>query len=242
MAIQAALGADIAMALDQCIPPDGAGAQASAVAMERSLRWGERCRRVHRRPDQALFGIVQGGSELRLRRRSARATADQGFHGYAHGGLGLGEAPELRAELIAAAQAILPASRPRYLMGLGRPEDLVRAIESGVDLFDCVVPTRHGRHGVLFTQQGRLMIKNSRFERDHGPPDPACDCPLCTSHSRSYLRHLIRCGDALGHRLASLHNLRFYLRILERARAAIASGAFAPLREELIETSRRTLG
>ena len=238
MEIQQALGADLAMALDECQPPDpGEGASRglrAEAAMERTLRWAGRCRNHHSRLDQALFGIVQGGDLPELRRRSARATADIGFDGYAHGGLGLGEEIECRNDLLSETHEVLPADRPRYLMGLGRPEDLLLAIERGVDLFDCVIPTRHARHGVVFTHAGQLSLRNARFRNDDGPLDEACDCPTCARHSRAFLAHLFRVSESLGSQLASLHNLRFYLRIMQRARDAIAQGRLAALREEVL--------
>jgi len=239
--IQEALGSDLAMVLDECRPPSPEDAAAAAepglevrVAMERTLRWAERSLAARRRSDRWLFGIVQGGVSERLRRESARATAALGFDGHAHGGLGLGESREQRSDLIAAVHAELPERAPRYLMGLGRPSDLVSGVEAGVDLFDCVLPTRHGRHGVLFTSRGLLRIRNARFRSDPSPPDADCDCPTCASHSRAYLHHLLRVGEALGARLASIHNLRFYLGVLERARGAIAEGRFASLRDEIL--------
>jgi queuine tRNA-ribosyltransferase len=243
VAIQEALGPDIAVALDHCVPtepaPDGGDpAAAWGDAMERSLRWGERCMKARRRADQALFGILQGGADAGLRRASARATAAQGFDGYAHGGLGLGEAGALRAELLAACHAELPSEAPRYLMGLGKPEDLILAVERGVDLFDCVVPTRNGRHGVLFTSRGRLSLRNARFREDPGPPDPGCPCPACSGLSLAYLRHLFAVGDLLGPRLASLHNLTFYYRLLAGARKAIAEGRFAAWRDRALAAAR----
>ena len=239
MAVQQALGADIAMVLDECRPPQPANGGASGAdariraAAARTRRWAARCREAHTRSDQALFGIVQGGACEALRRDSARASADLGFDGYAHGGLGLGEARSLRCELVAAVHEELPAAAPRYLMGLGRPADLLDGVAGGVDLFDCVLPTRHGRHGVFFTSSGLLRIKNTRFREDPAPPEEGCDCPACRHHSRAYLSHLIRAGELLGARLASLHNLRFYLRLLEQARAAIAAGSLAALRERI---------
>jgi queuine tRNA-ribosyltransferase len=234
--IQEGLGADIAMALDECPAPDPLGSPASLrvqAASERTLRWAERCRRAHTRPDQALFGIVQGGADAGLRRACAARTAALGFDGYAHGGLGLGEEPALRADLVAATHGELPPQAPRYLMGIGKPEDLLAGVAAGVDLFDCVLPTRHGRHGVLFTSQGLLRLRNARFRDDRLPPDPACDCPACAGHSRAYLHHLFRAGEALAARLASLHNLHFYLGLLGAARRAIAQGRLAGLRTEL---------
>jgi len=225
VAIQEALGSDIAMVLDQCPPVDAAPADARA-AMERTLRWAERAAAARKRPDQWLFGIVQGGEHVALRRESARATAALGFDGHAHGGLGLGEDPARRAELVTAVHEELPSAQPRYLMGLGRPEDLLAGVARGVDLFDCVLPTRHGRHGVLFTREGVLHAKNARHRDDASPPDPECDCPVCARHSRAYLRHLFQTREQLGGRLASLHNLRFYLRLLEQARLAIRERRF----------------
>jgi queuine tRNA-ribosyltransferase len=236
VAVQESLGSDIAMVLDECVRPDtgepGDGLRVQA-ATERTLRWAERSRRAHRRTDQWLFGIVQGGASLPLRRASARATRELGFRGFAHGGLGLGEAAAQRDELVAESHAELPGEAPRYLMGLGRPIDLVRGIALGVDLFDCVLPTRHARHGVLFTSQGLVRLKNAEHASAGDPPDPDCDCPTCARHSRGYLRHLLRAGEALGARLASVHNLRFYLRLIERAREAIRTGQLAALQAEV---------
>jgi queuine tRNA-ribosyltransferase len=251
IAIQEALGADVAMVLDHCVAmraPAAAAAPESLApprapadlvplwrdAMERSLRWGERCLAAKRRGDQALFGIVQGGGDAALRRTSARANGGLAFDGFAHGGLGLGEDRALRGELLAATHEALPAAGPRYLMGLGRPEDVVLAIERGVDLFDCVVPTRHGRHGVAFTRGGVLHLTNARFRDDPDPIEPGCDCPACGEHSRAYLRHLFASGDLLAARLATLHNLRFYYRLFADARAAIAHGRFAALRDDVL--------
>jgi queuine tRNA-ribosyltransferase len=238
IAIQEALGADVAMVLDECIPTEASDAARIRSAMERSLRWAERAQRARRSREQAVFGIVQGGADPALRRQAAASLAALGFDGYAHGGLGLGEAAAAREALVAEAQAALPAAAPRYLMGLGRPEDLVAGVALGVDLFDCVVPTRHARHGLLFTSRGTLAIRNARFAGDGDPPDPACDCPTCRHHARGYLRHLFQAGDALGPRLATLHNLRFYLRLMERARRAISAGSFAALRDEVERAAR----
>jgi len=242
IAIQERLGSDIAMVLDQCVPPDPGQGRALEDAMERTLRWAERAAAARKRPDQAVFAIVQGGVSPALRARSAGSSADLGFDGYAHGGLGLGESREARRDSVAAAHEALPGEAPRYLMGLGRPVDLLDGVACGVDLFDCVVPTRNGRHGLLFTRDGVLHIKNARYRSDDGPVDPACDCPTCRDHSRAYLNHLVRTGEALGGRLAALHNLRFYLGLMERARRAIVEGRFAALREEVAERSEQRLG
>jgi queuine tRNA-ribosyltransferase len=241
VAIQEALGADIAMVLDECQPPlseselhgDGPNAQVRTAA-ERTLRWAERCRNARRRSDQALFGIVQGGASESLRRSTAASLANLGFDGYAHGGLGLGEAAERRIDLIVATHSELPSDRPRYLMGLGRPVDLVNAMAAGVDLFDCVIPTRHARHGILYTSRGQVRVRTARFADDELPLDPDCDCPTCARHSRAYLRHLLRVNEILGARLASLHNLRYYLRLMGEARDAIAEGRFQALRDRIV--------
>ncbi len=232
--VQEALGSDVAMVLDECAPQAAGDETRARAAAERTLRWAERSRRRHARADQWLFGIVQGGTSEPLRRHSARATRELGFRGFAHGGLGLGEDPERRDALVALTHAELPADAPRYLMGLGRPADLVRAIALGVDLFDCVLPTRHARHGVLFTSRGLVRLKNAAHRASTAPPDPDCDCATCARYSLGYLRHLLRAGEALGARLASLHNLRFYLRLLERARDAIRAGRLAALRDETL--------
>ena len=236
------------MVLDQCQRPTSPGPEsaqtqqdhgAMQAAMERTLRWASRCRQAQRRTDQALFGIVQGGFSPELRRASARGTVEIGFDGYAHGGLGLGEPAGERAELVATVNAELPDEFPRYLMGLGRPSDLLDAIAVGVDLFDCVLPTRNGRHGVLFTSEGVLHIRNARFRDDPAPPDPDCDCPTCSRYSRAYLRHLLQVGEQLGGRLASIHNIRFYQRLLARARTAIREGRFEALHREVAAVGHR---
>jgi len=236
VSVQEALGSDVAMVLDECVPPEpNAGGDTTRVrgAMERTLRWAERSRAARKQLEQLQFGIVQGGVSERLRRISARATHGIGFEGFAHGGLGLGEEASQRADLLAAVHEELPAQAPRYLMGIGRPVDLVRAVAAGVDLFDCVLPTRHARHGVLFTSQGLLRLRNARFRDDPEPPDPDCDCPTCAHFSRAYLRHLLRGNEALGGRLASLHNLRFYQRLMQRMREAIGGEGWLALVDEV---------
>ncbi len=236
--VQEALGSDVAMVLDECRPlpePEEAGRARAQAAADRTLRWAERSLRAHRRADQALFGIVQGGASEALRRANARAIAGLGFDGHAHGGLGLGEPRTRRLELVAAVHGELPAEAPRYLMGLGRPLDLLEGVAAGVDLFDCVLPTRNGRHGLLFTRSGLVRIRNARYRSDDAPPDPACDCATCRRHSRAYLRHLLQVNETLGARLASLHNLRFTLRLLEESREAIAAGRFEAFRQDLAD-------
>ncbi len=244
--IQETLASDIAMVLDECRPmaekhrsSDSGGSDSERQAVARTRRWAERCRKTHKRPEQALFGIVQGGASPALRRESARATADLDFDGYAHGGLGLGETHEERLALVVAANEELPNASPRYLMGLGRPEDVVAAAAAGIELFDCVVPTRNARHGLLFTSEGVLAIRNARFKRDSRPPDPDCVCTTCTSTSRAYLRHLFQIGDLLSARLASLHNLMFYMKFMGALRAAIEMGCFSAFRKDSLERFRR---
>jgi queuine tRNA-ribosyltransferase len=239
--IQENLGSDIAMVLDECQPnfhgPDELTRLRAAA--DRTLRWAERSARARRRADQAVFGIVQGGVDLTLRRDSARGIAALGFEGVAHGGLGLGEEPERRVELVAAVNELLAKEQPRYLMGIGYPTDLVDGVAAGVDLFDCVIPTRHARHGVLFTSGGVLKLRNARFRDDRAAPDARCDCITCAQHSRAYLHHLMRVNDMLGARLASVHNLRFYLRLLEQVRGAIRLGNFEQVRMRIHETLAR---
>jgi queuine tRNA-ribosyltransferase len=237
--IQEALQVDIAMVLDECRPL-AEGGDAAREAMQRTLRWARRSRVARRRPETAVFGIVQGGADAALRRESARATRAVGFDGYAHGGLGLGEVAAQREALVAAVNEELPEDAPRYLMGIGRPEDLVDAIARGIDLFDCVLPTRNGRHGLLFTSEGLLRLRNQRFRSDPLPVDAACDCSGCRHYSRAYLRHLHQIDEMLGARLGALHNLRFYLRLMQEARTAIRSGSFAAFRARIRDLAARS--
>jgi queuine tRNA-ribosyltransferase len=185
-----------------------------------------------------VFGIVQGGISIARRRHSAKLTGSIGFDGYAHGGLGLGEEPEERRDAIASAHDELDPSAPRYLMGLGKPVDIVDAVSVGVDLFDCVVPTRNGRHGQLFTSQGLLTLRNARFKNDPRPPDPACACPTCSRYSRAYLRHLLHIGEVLGSRLATVHNLHFYFELMKQTRRHIEAGSFEGFRSEIAATGK----
>ncbi len=235
IAIQEQLGADLVVVLDEFEPiplaPDPASAPRVRELMERTLRWAARCREVHRRHDQLLFGIVQGGGFEDLRAESAARTAELGFGAFAIGGLGVGETAPLRGELLECAIAPLPEAALRYGMGLGMPGDLVEAVALGVDLFDCVVPTRHGRHGSAFTERGRVHLRNARFRDDPRPLDPHCPCPACESYSRAYLRHLVVSNEMLGARLLSLHNIAYYMRLMTEMRAAIAEARFEDWRE-----------
>jgi queuine tRNA-ribosyltransferase len=240
--IQAQLGSDIAMVLDECLshPADEGAARRS---MERTLRWA--CRARDRflalrdglvpgvavsNPGQAQFGIVQGSVFPALREESARRTVEIGFEGYAIGGLSVGEPPDVMYEMVSRTSACLPAGRPRYLMGTGTPEDLVEAVARGIDLFDCVLPTRNARNGQLFTSAGRINIKNARYAEDDRPPDPSCGCYTCRTCSRAYLRHLFQAGEINSSTLNTLHNLRFYLDTLRQIRDAIAFGRFESFR------------
>ena len=235
MQIQRVLDSDVVMAFDECTPWPASRDEA-ARSMELSMRWARRSKDAHEGNPNALFGIVQGGMYEDLRDRSIDALATIGFDGYAIGGLSVGEPKPDMLRVLAHTAPRLPAERPRYLMGVGTPEDLVAGVTAGIDLFDCVLPTRNGRHGVLFTRRGIVHVRSPRSREGAPPPDPDCDCPACTRHSRAYLRHLLHGGEALGGRLASMHNLRFYLRLLEDARAAIRSGSFdAFRRERLVE-------
>ncbi len=230
MEIQAALGSDVAMVLDEC-PPLPADREVIERAVQRTTDWARRSREAYRGPGVA-FGIVQGGPHADLRERSAAELLDLDFPGYAVGGVSVGESAEALARTAWLTATMLPADKPRYLMGVGRPEDLVEAVAAGFDMFDCSMPTRNARNGTLFTSQGRINIKRSEFKRDPRPLDPACSCEACRCHSRAYLRHLFVAGEILSPVLCTLHNLTYYLRLMERLREAIRSGTLDLLRRE----------
>jgi queuine tRNA-ribosyltransferase len=226
--VQILLGSDIAMQLDECVKLPAERTEIER-AMKLSLRWAERCKLAFERaaPGRALFGIVQGGDDHALRAASARALVDLGFDGYAIGGLAVGEAQRVMLEVVAATAAALPTERPRYLMGVGTPDDLVEAIARGVDMFDCVMPTRNGRHGLTFTRFGPINIKNAHHADDARPLDAESPCPAAREFSRAYLHHLFRSNEALGGTLLSTINLYYYQELMAGARAAIAAGRFA---------------
>jgi queuine tRNA-ribosyltransferase len=230
VAIQEALGSDVAMVLDHVVAlpnePD-----IIRDAMERTLRWAERCRDAARRPDQALFGIVQGGLNPQWRAECAERLARLDLPGYAIGGLSVGETPKEMYAVLEATTPSLPADRPRYLMGVGRPEDLLEGIARGVDLFDCVMPTRNGRNALAFTAAGPVRLRNLKHERDPAPLEANCPCPAC-GRSRGYLRHLFMAGEMLGPILLSIHNVTFYQRLVAEARMAIEAGRFQEFRCE----------
>lgn len=221
MAIQRALGADIVMIFDECTPYPATFDEARA-SMALSLRWAARSKTAHGDNPAALFGIVQGGMYAGLRRESLAGLLDIGFDGYAIGGLSVGEPEAERLAVLDTLQPLLPVDRPRYLMGVGRPEDIVRAVLRGVDMFDCVMPTRNARNGHLFTHDGVVRIRNAVHRHDERPLDPRCDCYTCRNFSRAYLHHLDRCKEILGARLNSIHNLAYYQTLMTDLRAAIA--------------------
>jgi queuine tRNA-ribosyltransferase len=233
MEIQQSLGADIAMAFDEC-PPGDAPREAVAEASARTTRWARRSRDAHRRDDQWLFGIVQGGVHLDLREASARALVDLDFPGYAVGGLSVGEAKPDRERVLDHLEVVLPAEKPRYLMGVGTPEDLVDAVGRGIDMFDCVLPTRNARNGQLFTSRGRLSIRNARYRADPRPPDPGCPCPTCRTASRAYLRHLHQANEMTAATLMTVHNLFFYLDMMRAMRQSIRLCRFEEWRWETL--------
>jgi len=241
--VQATLGADVQMAFDHC-PSDPRDRALVAAACERTQRWLERCVRRHRElggenRGQALFGIVQGGIFADLRRAAVEAVCAHDLVGYAIGGVSVGETREDMRAAVEASAPLLPESKPRYLMGVGTPVDFFDAVAQGVDLFDCVTPTRHGRTHQAFTSLGQLNLRNADFARDPRTLDPECDCPCCLGFSRGYLRHLCKSNEMLGAQLLTLHNLRFFARIFERMRAAIAEGSLAQLREEFLPKAMR---
>ena len=256
--IQAQLGSDIAMVLDECVGSGAApcrdGASPFRSAMERSARWARRARERQLRlrhdprsapevivtnPGQAQFGIIQGGTDPALRTESVQATLDVGFEAYAIGGLSVGEPVEVMYDVVGHTAPQLPAGQPRYLMGTGMPDDLIECVARGIDLFDCVLPTRNARNGQLLTSRGPLVIKNAQFAEDPAPPDPGCGCYTCQHFSRAYLRHLYLAGEMTAATLNTLHNLHFYLDTMRRIREAIVFGAFERLRQEFHRTFTR---
>jgi queuine tRNA-ribosyltransferase len=248
--IQAQLGSDIAMVLDECIATPAAAGPARE-AMERSVRWARRARArflqlrdssdgvIVSNPGQAQFGIVQGATHLDLRTESVQATVDIGFEAYAIGGLSVGEPADVMYDVVGHTAPQLPEHRPRYLMGSGMPDDLIENVARGVDLFDCVLPTRNARNGQLFTREGPLAIKNAQYSEDLSPPDPECGCYTCSRFSRAYLRHLFMAGEMTGSTLNTVHNLYFYLDTMKRIREAILFGTFERLRQEFRQTYSR---
>ncbi len=233
VAIQEALGSDVAMVLDHVVALPNEP-EVVRDATERTVRWAQRCQQAARRKDQALFAIVQGGLDPELRAQCARQLAEMEFVGYAVGGLSVGEEPAEMYRVLDVTVPELPAARPRYLMGVGRPEDLLEAIARGIDLFDCVMPTRNGRNAMAFTDEGPLRLRNLQFERDQSPLQTGCPCPAC-QRSRGYIRHLFQSGEMLGPILLSIHNLTYYQRLLAGAREAIETDRFEAFRRQKLE-------
>lgn len=229
--IQNSLGADIIMAFDECIPYP-ATYEYAKNSVERTTRWAERCKKHHKREDQALFGIVQGGLYRDLREKSAKDLVAMDFEGYAVGGLSVGEPKQCMYEVLDYVVPMLPEERPRYLMGVGSPDSIFEGIQRGIDMFDCVLPTRIARHGTVFTARGKLVVRNATYARDFSPLDPECDCYVCKNYTRAYIRHLLNAGEILGLRLTTYHNLYFLLRLVEKIREAIEGDYFLDLKEE----------
>ena len=223
--VQEELGSDLAMVLDEC-PPANASREYHEDSLRRTARWAMRSKDAHEKRDQALFGIVQGGLYPDLRKESLARTVEIGFDGYAVGGLSVGESRDEMLETLALTAPRLPAEKPRYFMGIGDPVGILQVIALGVDMFDCVLPTRFARHGAALTPGGRLNLKNAKYRRDFGPLDPGCPCEACTGYSRAYLAHLVRENELLGHRLVTLHNVRFTVDLCRRARREIGAGRF----------------
>ncbi len=225
MEVQRALGSDIVMAFDEC-PALPAKRETLQKSLQLTLRWAKRCKSVELKPHQQLFGIVQGGLELDLRRESLAGLKELGFPGYALGGLSVGEKNEEMVELCHTFAPEMPSDRPRYLMGVGKPLDIMNGIRAGIDMFDCVLPTRNARNGQFLTKKGPLNIKKARFLEDQLPPDPECECRVCLRYSRAYVRHLFNVGEYLAGQLITFHNIYFYLKMVRDAREAIFQGVF----------------
>ena len=230
MEIQMALGSDIAMAFDECTPYP-ADYEYACRSMRLTTRWAKRCQAVHNREDQALFGIVQGGMYADLRQESAEQLVAMDFPGYAIGGLSVGEPKPLMYEVLEQTVPFLPQNKARYLMGVGTPDCLVEGVARGIDMFDCVFPTRVARNGTAITSQGRVVIRNAAYIEDFMPLDPECDCYTCRNYSRAYLRHLIRCDEIFGLRLMSLHNLYYLIKLMHQIRTAIIDGNYPEFRK-----------
>ncbi len=225
MAIQQKLGADIIMAFDVCSPWPCEEKDAK-LDMERTHRWAERCKKAHSRPDQALFGIVQGGFSKELRIESARTLRDMDFPGYGIGGLSVGEPKDIMYEMLDALMPEMPADKPRYLMGVGTPDCLLEGVARGVDMFDCVLATRIARNGTVLTGEGRLVVRNATYREDFRPLEEGCDCEACQHYTRAYIRHLLKAGEITGARLCSIHNLRYLARLMAGAREAVLNDRF----------------
>ncbi|OGW86964.1 MAG: tRNA guanosine(34) transglycosylase Tgt [Omnitrophica bacterium RIFCSPHIGHO2_02_FULL_46_11] len=230
---QEKLGSDIAMIFDECPPHDATRTQIQE-AVRRTVDWARRAKKVHHREDQLLFGIIQGGNFLDLRKESLEQTVAIGFDGYAVGGVSVGEPKEQMEEVVGEITPLMPSEKPRYLMGVGTPLDFFWAIESGIDMFDCVNPTRYARNGAAFTRFGKVVVRNAEYSKDQTPLDETCRCYTCLNFSRSYLRHLFNCEEILGHRLVTYHNVYFFVSLVRQIREAIREGRFVQLKKEFL--------
>jgi queuine tRNA-ribosyltransferase len=233
IAIQEALGADIIMAFDECIPYP-CDKQYAAASTRKTIRWAQECKKAQTRKDQALFGIVQGSVFEDLRAMCARELVAMDFPGYAIGGVSVGEGLELLKKVVAMTAPFLPENKPRYLMGVGLPEDILESVERGMDMFDCVIPTRYARSATLFTRRGRIRLTNKNYKRDFYPIDPNCRCYACTNFTRAYIHHLFNANEVLSATLASIHNVQFYLDMMAEVRTSIEQGRFASYKQEFL--------
>jgi len=233
MEIQEALGSDIMMCLDECVSYP-ANFDYAEKSLDMTLRWAKRCSVAKKNDHQALFGISQGGEYNTLRRRGIEELIDIGFDGYALGGLSVGEPKEVMREITAEFTPLLPEEKPRYLMGVGLPEDIVESVHHGIDMFDCVMPTRNARNGMLFTSNGKVVIRNARYREDGSPVDSECDCYTCRNYSRAYLRHLFIAGEILGLVLNTIHNIRYFMNLMENIRDAIRNDNYRAFREDFM--------
>ena len=233
--IQNKLDSDIAMSFDECIPPFSSYEYTKA-STERTLRWAKRGKAVFNNEKQSLFGIVQGGAFTDLRKYSAEEIVKMDFDGYSIGGVAIGETKDVTYKMIDDSIIYLPEDKPRYLMGVGEPADILNGIERGVDMFDCVLPTRLARHGNAFTHHGKINLKNAKFKEDFTPIEDDCDCYACKHYTKAYIKHLINCSESLGGTLLSIHNIRFLIKLTENARGAIKENRFLEYKNEFLET------
>ncbi len=233
--IQEALGSDIMMCLDECTPYPATEKQ-TADSLALTVKWARSCREAKTNPDQALFGIVQGGTYMDLRRQAVEQIVPIGFDGYALGGVSVGEPKKIMYAITEEISPLLPREKPRYLMGVGTPEDIIYAVSRGVDMFDCVIPTRSARHGLLFTNTQKIVIKNARWREDSNPIDETCDCYTCRNYSRAYLRHLYVAGEILAMILNTIHNIRHYMRLMENIRASIQENRFEEFAKGVLDS------
>jgi len=235
--IQEALGSDIMMCLDECTPYP-ATLQQTRDSLDLTMKWAKQCAGAKTNPEQALFGIVQGGTYLDLRRQAVEQIVPVGFDGYALGGVSVGEPKEIMYAITDEITPLLPSDKPRYLMGVGMPADIVYAVSCGIDLFDCVIPTRSARHGLLFTNSEKIVIKNARWREDDHPLDETCDCYTCKNYSRGYLRHLYVAGEILAMILNTIHNIRHYMHLMEKIRTAISENRFSEFKKDFLNKMR----